>query len=154
MLHLKKKAVLATAAGIGAVAIGTGAWAYVTTTGSGGGTANAAIAQGTLSLSASASIDDLDTPADVTVTGTSSKVNRHINSLQVALDVANLPSGCDATWFTFTNGNLAAPGWAGYTFTTTTATAIPAGVKITLNNANAAQDACLVNNLPLKVTAS
>jgi hypothetical protein len=70
---------------------------------------------------------DLDVPATITVKAASSKKNRHISSVTIALDADDLPTGCKAEWFTFSNGAATAaneistaPAWTGHTFASTT----------------------------------
>jgi hypothetical protein len=163
-LHFKKKTAVVTAATVGVVVAGTAAWAYVTIGGSGAGNATTAANDATLSgLTATAAITDLDVPATITVKAASSKKNRHISSVTIALDADDLPTGCKAEWFTFSNGAATAanqistaPAWNGHTFATIgEETLADPSLGITLANAsNAKQDACLAGSIPLTVTAS
>lgn len=162
-MHFKKKTAVVTAATVGVVVAGTAAWAYVTIGGSGAGNATTAANDATLSgLTATAAITDLDVPATITVKAASSKKNRHISSVTIAL--GTLPAGCNASWFTLSNGTDEASGgpittaasWGGHTFTGTSEEPLAnPGLDITLANAsNAKQDACLGGSIPLTVTAS
>lgn len=154
-LRLKKKITVVAASVAAALAIGTGAWAYITATGSGTGTANASATAATLTFDVSATIEDLDDPAAITVKATSNKANRRINTLAITVSAA--PVGCNVAWFSVTGGNGATENTSNTGWTLTTANVqqtLDTGLQVTLNNADAAQDACLTGPITLAISAA
>jgi hypothetical protein len=144
----KKAAVIATAA-VAAVAVAGGAWAYIVTTGSGSGTATATADSGSVVFTASAAITDLATPADITINGTSTKANRHVGALALAVTAA--PPGCNVSWFQITG-----PGaYTGHTFAGTSSEPVSNGdYKITLLEEDADQSSCLTGNITFTVNTA
>ncbi|GIE99696.1 hypothetical protein [Paractinoplanes rishiriensis] len=161
----KKTAAVAVAAAVGSIAVGGAAWAWIAAQGSGSASATATATAGTVALTGTASITDLDTPSAVQIDGTATQKNRHISSVTVAINPdADLPEGCEASWFEVRQGNSGDFGptvtvTAPFTFAVANQEYenIVPNVFVQLKNADADQGACVddaeLNEL-LTLTAS